>query len=313
MPVDPMGNVCGCVRAEKEEQYFDPAKSPLSPEKYSPGRKYFRKKPSPKVVGDAGPAGQGSEKEGKKDGTQPAGEQPAVSSREPVPEDPAARPTWENGVQPGKTVAAAHSEHQPLANAVDSCSYRGTVSSAQTRDSELQVSIPDKVISEEDNPPPCTERERHSDDDSTKQGAFQRENDSFHFQKAASLSTIVCVSEKSLKNSGFVGNLSKSYSSVQEPQSTERIHPHATHHLQFTKRRHRSLCASGPSIPTVSPGSDGHKVSGAGTHRCSACSHLTLVSEFVFLKCHLHSSLRHSSRVSISEYCDFILCVSHVS
>lgn len=39
-----MGNVCGCVRAEKEEQYLDPAKAPLSPEKHSPGRKYFRRK-----------------------------------------------------------------------------------------------------------------------------------------------------------------------------------------------------------------------------------------------------------------------------
>uniref|UniRef100_A0A8C0C2K3 Dystonin n=1 Tax=Buteo japonicus TaxID=224669 RepID=A0A8C0C2K3_9AVES len=35
-----MGNVCGCVRAEKEEQCLDPAKAPLSPA----GRKYFRRK-----------------------------------------------------------------------------------------------------------------------------------------------------------------------------------------------------------------------------------------------------------------------------
>lgn len=39
-----MGNVCGCVRAEKEEQCLDPAKAPLSPDKHSPGRKYFRRK-----------------------------------------------------------------------------------------------------------------------------------------------------------------------------------------------------------------------------------------------------------------------------
>lgn len=39
-----MGNVCGCVRAEKEEQCLDPAKAPLSPGKHSPGRKYFRRK-----------------------------------------------------------------------------------------------------------------------------------------------------------------------------------------------------------------------------------------------------------------------------
>lgn len=39
-----MGNVCGCARAEKEEQCLDPAKAPLSPAKHSPGRKYFRRK-----------------------------------------------------------------------------------------------------------------------------------------------------------------------------------------------------------------------------------------------------------------------------
>ncbi|XP_067999075.1 dystonin isoform X8 [Melanerpes formicivorus] len=39
-----MGNVCGCVRAEKEEQFLDPAKAPLSPAKHSPGRKYLRRK-----------------------------------------------------------------------------------------------------------------------------------------------------------------------------------------------------------------------------------------------------------------------------
>ncbi|XP_068793519.1 dystonin isoform X12 [Struthio camelus] len=39
-----MGNVCGCVRAEKEEQCLDPARAPLSPAKHSPGRKYFRRK-----------------------------------------------------------------------------------------------------------------------------------------------------------------------------------------------------------------------------------------------------------------------------
>nr|XP_016852502.1 PREDICTED: dystonin isoform X1 [Anolis carolinensis] len=43
-----MGNVCGCVRAEKEEQCLDPARAPLSPAKQSPGRKYFRRKPRKK-------------------------------------------------------------------------------------------------------------------------------------------------------------------------------------------------------------------------------------------------------------------------
>uniref|UniRef100_A0A8C3KEU1 Dystonin n=1 Tax=Calidris pygmaea TaxID=425635 RepID=A0A8C3KEU1_9CHAR len=49
-----MGNVCGCVRAAKEEQRLDPAKAPLSPAKHSPGRKYFRRKRRKKST-DEGP------------------------------------------------------------------------------------------------------------------------------------------------------------------------------------------------------------------------------------------------------------------
>lgn len=43
-----MGNVCGCVRAEKEEYYFDPAKAPFTPAKNSSGRKFFRRRKSDK-------------------------------------------------------------------------------------------------------------------------------------------------------------------------------------------------------------------------------------------------------------------------
>nr|XP_014346487.1 PREDICTED: uncharacterized protein LOC106704297 [Latimeria chalumnae] len=39
-----MGNVCGCVRGQKEECSIDPAKAPLSHEKHSRGRKYFQRK-----------------------------------------------------------------------------------------------------------------------------------------------------------------------------------------------------------------------------------------------------------------------------
>ncbi|MEE6476577.1 hypothetical protein FKM82_011128 [Ascaphus truei] len=43
-----MGNVCGCVRAQKEEYNLDPAKAPLSPAKHSPSRTFFKRKKSDK-------------------------------------------------------------------------------------------------------------------------------------------------------------------------------------------------------------------------------------------------------------------------
>lgn len=258
MPVDQMGNVCGCVRAEKEEQYFDPAKTPLSPEKYSPGRRYFRRKPFQKAGGDSAPAGRNSEREGKKGGGQPAREQPAVPVRELVPEDPATSPAPEGGVQPARTAAADHSEQKPLPGAPDRGSYRVIVSSAQSSDSEVQLSARDKTTSEKDSPSCRTETERHLGDANTKQRPFPRKDNVSLFQKSASLSS-VCVTENTLRNNVFVGNLSKSHSSIQEHR--RRVHPHEAHCPQFTKRRYHSLCASVPSVSGGTPGNDGCEVS----------------------------------------------------
>lgn len=36
-----MGNLCGCVRTDKEEKSLDPARAPLRPPKRSPGRKFL--------------------------------------------------------------------------------------------------------------------------------------------------------------------------------------------------------------------------------------------------------------------------------
>lgn len=282
MSVNQMGNVCGCVRAEKEEQYFDPAKSPLSPEKYSPGRKYFRRKPCQKVVGDTEPVHQSREREGKKGVGQPAGGQPAVSSRERVWEDPATSPTREDGVQLGKTAAADHDEQKPLPSSVDSCPHRVTLSSAQGRYSEVQVSIPDKTIPEEDSLPHCPETERHLDDVNRKHRTFLRKKDVSLYQKAASSSPTLCVTEKSPENNVLVGNLSKSCSSVREQDSAGRGHPLAAHRLQLTKRGYHSFSASVSSVSKDAPGDDGCQVSDTGVNDCSSSSsHQTLVLQLL--------------------------------
>lgn len=61
-----MGNICGCVRVEKEEQYLDFAKIFFSFEKYFFGRKYFRRKSIKKIVDDTDLVELNSENEGKK-------------------------------------------------------------------------------------------------------------------------------------------------------------------------------------------------------------------------------------------------------
>uniref|UniRef100_A0A8I6ABJ6 Dystonin n=1 Tax=Rattus norvegicus TaxID=10116 RepID=A0A8I6ABJ6_RAT len=255
-----MGNVCGCVRAEKEEQYFDPAKSPLSPEKYSPGRKYFRRKPRQKVEGDTESVRQSGEREGKKGVGQLARGQPAVSSGELVWEDPAASPTPEDGVQLGKT-ATDHGEQKPLPSVGNSCPYLVAVSSAHGRYSEVQVSIPDKTISEKDSPPYCPERERHLNEINTKHRTFLRRNDVSLSQKTSSSSPILCATEKSLEKTVLVGNLSKSCSSVLEQDSSGRGHPLIAHPLQLTKRRYHSLHATVSSVSKDAPGDDGCQIS----------------------------------------------------
>uniref|UniRef100_Q91ZU6-8 Isoform 7 of Dystonin n=1 Tax=Mus musculus TaxID=10090 RepID=Q91ZU6-8 len=256
-----MGNVCGCVRAEKEEPYFDPAKSPLSPEKYSPGRKYFRRKPCQKVVDDTEPVRQSSEREGKKGVSQPAGGQPAVSSGELPWEDPAASPTKEDAVQLGKRAATEHGDQKPLPSSVDGYPHRVTVSSAQGRYSEVQVSIPDKIISEEDSPPYCPETERHLDDVNSKHRTFLRKDNVSLSQTAASSSPILCVTEKSLKNSALMGNLSRSCHSVLEQDSDERGHPFGVHRLQLTKRRCHSLSSGVSCVSKDAPRDDGCQIS----------------------------------------------------
>lgn len=118
------------------------------------------------------------------------------------------------------------------------------VSSAQSSHSEVQPCLGQDDF-RKDSPSCRTETERHLGDVNTKKRPFPRKDNVSLFQKSASLSS-VCVTENTLRNNVFVGNLSKSYSSIQEHR--RRVHPHEAHSPQFTKRRYHSLCASVPSV-----------------------------------------------------------------
>lgn len=256
-----MGNICGCVRAEKEEQYLDPAKTPLSPEKYSPGRKYFRRKPIKKIVNDTEPGEPNNENEEKKKSSiQLSREQPALLSRGLAGEESSAPDlTLEDGIRRETAEVVADGVKQKLLpSAASSWPYRVNISPAKGSETEIKVSELDERISEKDSTPYCAKRKKHVDDVNTREITFQSKTDVFSFRKAASVSSSHYGTERSLEKSEFSEDLSKSFSSGQEKQNTERSCPHETHHFQLEKKRCRSLCAN---VPSTSKDTNEHEVS----------------------------------------------------
>lgn len=255
-----MGNVCGCVRAEKEEQYLDPAKTPLSPEKYSPRRKYFRRKPIKKIIGDTESVEPNNENEGRKRSSiQLSKEQPALLSRGLIREKSVtSNLIVEDGIQQGKTeVVVDHVKQKLLPSAAGSWSYLVNVSLAEDSETGVRVSELDERITEKDSSPYCAKRKKHLDDVNTREITFQRKTDVFSFRKAASLSSIHCGTERSLEKSSFSKD-PKNYSSGQEKQNTERFCPQAVHHFQFEKKRCHSLCTN---VFSASKDTNGNEVS----------------------------------------------------
>uniref|UniRef100_A0A452QHY5 Dystonin n=1 Tax=Ursus americanus TaxID=9643 RepID=A0A452QHY5_URSAM len=256
-----MGNVCGCVRAEKEEQSLDPAKTPLSPEKYSPGRKYFRRKPIETIAGDTESGEPNKQNEGKKkSGIQLSEEQPALFLRGLVREESAAPdPTLEDGIPQGKTQVVVDGVKQKLVpSAVSSLSYHGDTSPANDSDTEAKVSDLEERIPEKDSTPYCAKRKEHLDNASRREITFQRKADVNTLRKAASLSSIHYGTEKSFERSGFSQDPSKNFSNVQGKQNTERFCPHDMYHFRFEKKRCHSLCTS---VSSASKDTDGNEIS----------------------------------------------------
>lgn len=256
-----MGNVCGCVRAEKEEQYLDPAKSPLSPEKYPSGRKYFRRKPIKKIVGDTEPAEPNNENEGKKRSSiQLSEEQPALLPRGLVRQESVTPNfTLGDGLQQGETgVVVDGAKQKLLPSAASSWSYHVNVSPAKDSEPQVKVSELDERIAEKDSSPYCAERKKHSDDVSTREITFQRKTEVFSFQKAASSSSIHWGTERSLEKSGFSEDPLEKHGNSEEKQTNERFCPHEIHSFQSEKKRCHSLCTN---VSSTSKDTDGNEVS----------------------------------------------------
>lgn len=257
-----MGNVCGCVRAEKEEQYLDPAKTPLSPEKYSPRRKYFRRKPIKTIIGDRESVEPNKQNEGKKkSGVQLSEEQPALLPRGLVPEDAVVPdPTLDVGIPhpQGKTRVVVDSVKQKLVPSAAGSLSHYVDTSANDGDREVKVSDLEERIPETDSTPCCVKRKEHLNDASRREITFQRKTDILMLPKAASLSSIHYGTERSFEKSGFSEDPSKNNSSVQGKQNTERFCPCEIYHFHFEKKRCHSLCTI---VSSASKDTDGNEVS----------------------------------------------------
>lgn len=256
-----MGNVCGCVRAEKEEYYVDPAKIPLSPEKYSPGRKYFRRSPIKKTLCDTASGKPNSQNEDKKSHIQLSEEEPALLSRGLVQEDSVTPDpsTVQGGVQQERTEAVTDGVKQKLlSSAASSRSSSANLSPVKDAETEVKVSELNQGISEKDGTPYCTKRKNHLDNVNTREITFRSKTDAFPFQKAASLSSIHYGTERSFEKSQLAKDPSKSDSCVLERQNSERFCPQAKDNFQLEKKRCHSVCTKKSSF---SQNTDGSKVS----------------------------------------------------
>ncbi|XP_074093361.1 dystonin isoform X18 [Macrotis lagotis] len=237
-----MGNICGCVRAEKEEQYLNPARAPLNPEKYSPGRKYFRRKPKKQVVGenDSEPA---QENEGKKQKKIHISEKEEIFPSELVLEKPSVPKVTLDGdiLRVTTEVSVAGLKQKPLLSAANREFFKVKTSPAKFSETEEELSNPKENSLEKDSTPYCTKRKKHSDDVNTRELTFQRKTDVFYFQKAASLNSLRNDLERPFEESQ---NLSGHFSNGKKSQSLERFFSQAKDNPHFGKKRRYSFCTN---------------------------------------------------------------------
>lgn len=270
-----MGNVCGCVRAEKEEQFLDPAKTPLRPEKCSAGRrKYFRRDPTKESGTDPQSGGAKHEQEKRSAPRLPgAGVAPwprallreghacpSLALEEGVRQGCGGSSlALEEGVQQGCGGSSFTLEEGVQHRKVSSQSHLGGPSPAQGCETEVQVNELEEGISE-DSTPRCAKGMEPLDDANAGEITFQRNRDGSAFQTAASLPRMHGGPERSLEKCEFLEDPAKNDSSVQEKQDTERFCPHATEHFQLEEKSCRSLCTN---VFLSSKDADGKEVSAA--------------------------------------------------
>uniref|UniRef100_A0A8C3KW09 Dystonin n=1 Tax=Chrysolophus pictus TaxID=9089 RepID=A0A8C3KW09_CHRPC len=223
-----MGNVCGCVRAEKEEQCLDPAKAPLSPAKHSPGRKYFRRKSRKKSADerpDSLPAKENEEKSRYEVGISedikvlPKGMELACSFPQSV--------TVDGNTLPRSTDLSADlvkAEVLPSETNSDSrCqdSFPGDKQRlTESAETEAWLNEQDKRSSEKS----YTWKRKYSDEYSTRELAFQKRANGLCYGKAASLDSAIHLLGKQHKEAGLNKTCGRVVEDSLESNKSEKLH-----------------------------------------------------------------------------------------
>ncbi|XP_042685671.1 uncharacterized protein LOC122166162 [Centrocercus urophasianus] len=223
-----MGNVCGCVRAEKEEQCLDPAKAPLSPAKHSPGRKYFRRKSRKKSADerpDSLPAKENEEKSQYEVGISenievlPKGMELACSSLQSVTVDGDALPRSTDLSADLVKAEVLLSE----ANSDSRCrdSFPGDKQRlTESAETEAWLNEQDNRSSEKI----YTWKRKYSDEYNTRELAFQTRASGLCYGKAASLDSAVHLLGKQHKETGLNKTYGRVVEDSLESNKSEKLH-----------------------------------------------------------------------------------------
>lgn len=222
-----MGNVCGCVRAEKEEQCLDPAKAPLSPAKHSPGRKYFRRKRRKKSTEEGPDSVQVNEKEEKSQYEVGISENTEIHPKGvgladsfprrvtvtgnalPVSRDPSA--SVKTKVLLGATKSDSlcedsfHGDNQRL---------------AKTDEIETWLKEQDKRNSEES----CTRKKKYLEDGNRRELAFLKKSSGLCYGKAASLDSAIHFLGKKHEETGLNITSCRIIEDVPESDKSGKLH-----------------------------------------------------------------------------------------
>ncbi|XP_074919572.1 uncharacterized protein LOC142046516 [Chelonoidis abingdonii] len=189
-----MGNVCGCVRAEKEEQSLDPAKAPLSPAKHSPGRKYFRRKTRKKSIEEGIESEQIKNNEEKiQNETRISKETEILSWGMALGDSFTWRMPVDSNVLPVNTdVSVDLVKEKALPSEARSDSFNEDSSSVvnqrftKSDETDTWLNEQNKRTLQKD----CTQKRKYLHDDNTRELIFQKKAGDFHFAKTASLNSV---------------------------------------------------------------------------------------------------------------------------
>ncbi|XP_025033490.1 dystonin isoform X3 [Python bivittatus] len=180
-----MGNLCGCVRTDKEEKSLDPAKAPLSPAKQSPGGKKFLRRRSRRKW-DEKPPEKSKEKSGKEQSKRKNSTEGEKYSREVALDKPVAQKTLveRSDLLVSSKVAVDLLKAELLTEAIcDSCTR-----DAVNKGSVGKAEVKGKTLLNEIGINPEKEEEEYFCDGILRQLAFQKNRELFHLKKESDAS-----------------------------------------------------------------------------------------------------------------------------